>query len=328
MNWIRFILLCLLFSILESNHHIVNGQETRYTKQDILDKSLASWKKYQKLTRKISGGITRTGFKGASEVSPVIIKNKHNIKILGGYVVKETETFLGHNSSHSFDIQARNSRYSFKLQKQNKSTGWAITTLSRNEKLHPKEDLTQLYQKTLHDVSPHYLGPLPKHFAELHSEGKLKIEKITFRTENGKDLILLEITYEKKRHEIYLDPESHWCIKKFHFRTNEGPQAVLAKSVLDYETQSDFPPIVKNVTSNVTYATGKNEVTNLVVTEYQLSTDGGLRESDFSLSSYGFPEPVEFGITAPVSYWWLYLLVIGLVCIFLGIRLRKKAQTA
>jgi hypothetical protein len=100
-------------------------------------------------------------------------------------------------------------------------------------------------------------------------------------------------------------------------RTTEGR--------FDYKAgQMGFPVLTRIEFDTGNSGEGKMQIK--VIREFQLMERDGIPESEFTLSAFGLPEPVELQGPRSQTRWYLWAGVAGILCLALGAGLRWRAQ--
>jgi len=233
------------------------------------------------------------------------------------------ETFTG--SSYMGDVNARNSRYRFRLTRKSGDRPWVIREVAS---LSADEDRSPIDTPTGLDCGPATYFP-----------GLIQFPGFTLLAvapEVVADSELVRVTFETsceklgvRRGWLLLDPAHDWVVRKGESELRlKPPGSGTVTYQYDYKEGSHQHLIPTRYSYR---STSKDEKGALYTYEasghLDLHEESSVPESNFQLSAYGLPEPFEVAEGSPTR-WYLWAGIAGIVCLVLGMSLRRLKGSA
>ncbi len=265
----------------------------------------------------------------ASEMTHRISYGKQSTYMCVQYT--RVQTNLRKNRPIREFVYCVNPRYAFRLARERGSENWVITSIATDATA-KEEYIREFHQIAIPSLRLFYLQGCS--LAQLFDSKVFKLVDTSNIELNGKEL--LRIRFENKHDPekngeftnvqegtLNLDPSAFYCLESADFVTATTESICKQEIRNEYDVASDGFPIPKavNIGFDVSGTGGRFEYSMNVTYPAFSRPANSLRNSDFTLSHFGLPEP-EF----PTSGFWAYFLVglVGAVLIGVGIVIRVR----
>lgn len=185
------------------------------------------------------------------------------------------------------------------------------------------------------EVAPHFSYEHTR-LSQLVTRDSFKIKKISRTSRDGYDLMQIDFNFDDKKQGIqssgslYLDPNHCWCIRRIsesHVTMLNGKP--LFKSQRDVDCQIvNHPsglPLIKSVHIQSHGYSGKKKNGATYKAEYEWEINDHVPNSEFTLTTFGLPEPVGVTWEKPTP-WYLWFLAAAGGCFVLAILFRYLSR--
>jgi hypothetical protein len=226
-------------------------------------------------------------------------------------------------------LVALNSLYRFELRRSSPEAPWTVVQMEPNINKTKTRELSAEGVKIWSGYPVTFSG-ISVGLADISArlDQGVAVKKVLPKMVEGKRLAKVELSYQPQESLqknkpsvagwILYDPDQYWVIREAELELDwpvGGGVQALAKCTYEYDTLEDGFPVLKRLV--------KRERKPKVHIEYESIdefnwTRAEAPESEFTLSAYGFPEPVF----EQRSRWYLWIALLGIICMILAILCR------
>lgn len=181
------------------------------------------------------------------------------------------------------------------------------------------------------EVAPHFSYQRTR-LSQLVTKDHFTIKKILKTSLDGHELVQLDFSFDDKKQQIhshgslYLDTEQCWCIRRIresYVKEMKGKPFFKFEQTTEYQTvvhPSGFP-LVKSQMAQDHGFSGNNKIESTRKIDYEWEINDHVPNSEFTLSAFGLPEPVDVPWEKPTP-WYLWFLAATVGCFALALLFR------
>lgn len=180
------------------------------------------------------------------------------------------------------------------------------------------------------EVAPHFSYRRTR-LSQLISKDSFKIKKISKISLDGLELVQLDFSFDDKKQQIqsqgslYLDPDQCWCIRRVsesYVRALNGTPFWKGDWNVEYQVTahpSGFPLVKSQIAQGHSYeGKVKKKVEGTEKIDYEWEINDHLPNSEFTLSAFGLPEPIDVAAEEKPTPWYLWLMASAVGCFALA----------
>lgn len=296
-----------------------------------------AWEEYLKFTKRLNGSISTEN----TQLTPTEAtwwKSRIEVKQrIGCVLVRENQYVDNFRPDRLDKLSSANPRYGFVLQRGDSERPWVLVELDEAKGGGPSPALKAATWSWPWDylASPVALTCLPFDFEAAGHNPATMAGRVESIVQDGRDLIKVEIEFRPPSDDLstpslegwaVFDPARSWVMLKRHLlarhpnpKSNYHQRGVLSEVDIDYSTAESAFPIPRRVTHKKTiYDKNLSAVDHAELDLAEVVPP----EGDFTLSSYGLPEPRR----RHPALWFLYAIAAGLACLAISSWLRRKSR--
>jgi len=319
----------------------LNAQSLKATKVRFLREAPQAWEAYREYSVELQGkrtAVLKNWSSGTitfdSTTSEDIKQNRSSALVARESSNSRTDKDGKETSQKSRQVFGSNSKYAFTLAWLEPKNVWVLGNYSQDpqhvmpEARKPTRDLAS------EGVAPHFFF-ITTRLTDLVKDPKFSIKKVSPMEKEGRQLVRVDFQHSTTRarsSENYsgwmaFDPERSWCLLEIQMDVAfsfgiKGPWHM--ESVVKPGSQGH--PIITRFQSTIIGNTdSKAPSRREMVIEYDLHENASVSDWDFTLSSFGLPEPHGVVWDAPPRY-HVWLIGGALVALILAVFLRRKTS--
>ena len=310
-------------------------------KERFLREAPARWAEYAELAKQVQGTYS---FRGSLSPVGVKVENRSTLKMNRNCKLIEDSAERkvpgGKGDYQTLTLYALNPHYAFKLRRKNPTSPWYVTEVVdlRTDSLPPEiQHEFQVFERCVLELVS--LGPDP--LVELLGKPEFRVVRCRRVLQDGEELVAVDFDYPHTADAqdsgiqggtLVLDPRRFWCLRSYEVQFRSiSAQGTRTYRVLELEEAKGGFPLPKRTTELIDILMNdgtkrKNESwrdCNLHIPS-RLSSD-----EEFTLSAFGFPEPLGVSWSRPTR-WYLWLSLAGVLCLAGGgvfYWLKRRAAT-
>jgi hypothetical protein len=229
-------------------------------------------------------------------------------------------------------LRVVNPRYGFELRRATPSGAWVISNvtpdLSAGVPFSPPGEDVEIWS-----TCPINFALVYTTLRVIPTASGFSLKRITPEVRDGREWAKVEFEYRSQGNPkvpsitgwVLYDPDHYWVIRAFDLQLSwagvEGGSGTMA-AAYDYQDAGDGFPILKRIVRRFNLpekAYGTDDTY-----EFDLR-EADVPESDFTLSAFGFPEPIS---AQRPTRWYLWATLAGGICLGLAALLRWRARRA
>lgn len=328
-RWIikTFVCSLLLGPVFNERVNQCKADESKGLRKRLMTEAPQKWEEYRARGKRLQGSWLLKVKRNAEQERSFRVRYEAKQSTVGASYLMQ---LLEGNKENTGELSVVNSQYGFKLKRLEPESPWNITGMNLN--------LENGYKLTAIPPDCFALDMINRPFnfsmtfsivktlSYLIREPEFSIEKVIPVQRDGIELVRLEfknhphlVTGQKfKQQEIpdvwndlsqdwvLLDPAHYWVFRDFHIVHEwQSHSKGVTEAQFEYTSEQDGFPILSKVEAHYKGVNAQGTpVDEKVTLEFDLSERGDVKESDFTLSAYGFPEPPGLQRHVPLFVWF------------------------
>jgi hypothetical protein len=291
-----------------------------------------SWDRYRARATRIQGSFTLT-FASLMPDRQVTAKWRIEFKQREGCALYLQQSEMDNEKDREGWLRAVNPTCAFELHRKTPDSPWAIARVQvdvsggapfRDD---PREDVD------IWSTCPFNFALVFTPLRVIAKDPGFTVVRVTPLVRDGREWAKVEFEYSSQGNAripsvagwVLYDPDRYWVIGEYdlqlYWKVN-GAKATTA-ATYEYKDTGDGFPILTRIDKHFKRPDKSYESEDTY--EFDLR-QADVLESDFTLSAFGFPEPV--GLERPPIRWYIWAAVLGFVCLGLAALLRWRARRA
>lgn len=229
-----------------------------------------------------------------------------------------------------------NSRYAATIKTDNSDPDKvALLNYEPNSVMEPSGSGFSVFDYIFFEVAPHFSYEHTR-LSQLVTKDSFKVKKISKTSRDGYDLMQVDFNFDDKKQGIqssgslYLDPNHCWCIRRI---SESSVKMLNGKPFFKYQKDVDYQivdhpsgfPLIKSMNLQSHGYSGKEKNGATYKAEYEWEINDHVPNSEFTLTTFGLPEPVGVTWEKPTP-WYLWFLAAAGVCFVLAIFFRYLSR--
>lgn len=310
-------------------------------RERLLARAAPAWDSYRSFVKCLQGSFRTTVVQATLNRS---IRSRTDVRWshTGASYVYAPELSPGETvAGAKWFAQVANSRYGFRLQRENGDQAWSMTNLVPAAQVQHMRDfpptwgiMHYCFEDAIHlaiefDRLPDFCaapGFLLHKLSEDVKDGDTLL-RVDFSSSGGfvKDATIDGLPHRKGYQAIrgghfFLDPKACYTIRAFELQCEEPnhPHFAVSGRIEYRRSANGFPILVKRVSES---RDAGGRVLGRDIREYDLREGPAPPESEFTLSAFGLPEPAQYPRPTP---WYWYLAGGGGAALIAGAVLRRR----
>ncbi|HZZ81866.1 MAG TPA: hypothetical protein VFE62_25420 [Gemmataceae bacterium] len=295
----------------------------------------AAWAKYSATAIRLQGDVAEKRF---AEPTKKLHSEVHfKLKQTAGCA--SMATYGSSNAESLAHVSVANTKYRFKMGREDKSKSLAVVEVSTDLIDKPPPDRPGL--DVVGTVKGVALLPIAIRFnladdwPSIIASPEFSVTQVVLSVEDGKELVKVDFDLNRgatkenpirmvEHGTVWFDPSSFWVMRKCIYRMQWGPDGPVKdeQSHYQYRYDKDGFPILKEVT--VMYFDRSATLEARKELSFNLSL-ADIPEREFTLSAYGFPEP-DGVVWQTTTRWWLWIGSAAIASVCCGLILARKRR--
>jgi hypothetical protein len=285
------------------------------------------WAKYRARASRLQGSWS---YVVSSIVSPnqkrLRVKRYQELKQRNGCALYLEQKFVeGEKEDGGAWLESVNPSYGFELHRSTPDGPWAVSQFGKDLWSQASINTPSWWVEEVTTL-PYRIWDMGPALQVMVKEAGFTVKQVTPVSRDGRQFAGVEFAYQPADPSVIplrggwvlFDPDRYWVTRGFELQTDwSRAGSTSAKGTdeasLEYVEAGDGFPILKQIVYTRQIPTRGNH------TEFRYEYDlreADVPESDFTLSAFGFPEPV--GIGKEPTRWYIWVAVAAVVCLALA----------